>query len=282
MDNASTDQTWSILSSYAEQQVNISCFSEGKPGAPAARNRGLIEAKGRWIQFLDADDVLLPNKIHDQQEMIKFSAVEVDVVVGCYIFRTLLGSEQEVVPEKDVWLGLFIGKLGITSANLWNRSAIIQVGGWDQTLSSSQEYELLFRMLKQNERVLIDSNFHTIIRQRKGSISTTNLQENEQVAAKLRIQIFQYLMREGKIAAESRNDYLQVLLQYLARLGVSDADLATKIFRMYYPQDFKVENSRMGRFYTYSFNLLGFSTTQLLYKYYIYLRAVIMGRIPCG
>lgn len=280
IDNDSTDQTWPILRAYASRFKHISCFQKKERGATVARNKGLFEANGEWIQFLDADDILLPNKIQHQQGIIQCHDGEFDVVAGSYIFRTLLGSEEEVVPEKDIWLGLLKGKLGITSANLWNRRAIIQAGGWDQSLTSSQEYELLFQILKRNERVLFDSKYNTIIRQRKGSVSTTNLQDNEQIAAKLRIRIYKYLVAEQKITAESKSDFLQVLLQYLARLGMSDPDLAAKTFRKYYPKGFKVENSLMGRFYTLSFNLFGFESAQFLYKYYIYLRSLIIGRIP--
>ena len=57
VNNNSTDNTYNILQEYAKKKAGlVNVFNEYKKGAPAARNKGLSEAKGEWIQFLDADD----------------------------------------------------------------------------------------------------------------------------------------------------------------------------------------------------------------------------------
>ncbi len=60
VDDGSTDDSLRVASSYGER-VRLLDGPNGGPGA--ARNRGLDAAQGEWIQFLDADDVLLPRKI---------------------------------------------------------------------------------------------------------------------------------------------------------------------------------------------------------------------------
>jgi len=58
IDNGSTDNTARICDYYARAFQNIFHFYEPEPGAGAARNLGMKHARGKYICFLDADDVL--------------------------------------------------------------------------------------------------------------------------------------------------------------------------------------------------------------------------------
>ena len=84
IDNNSTDGTWDILSAYEQKYPDlIKCIEEPRPGAPAARNTGWLASKGEWIQFLDADDILFPDKISRQIQLLQ-SAPLVDIrIVEC-------------------------------------------------------------------------------------------------------------------------------------------------------------------------------------------------------
>src|SRR4051794_32661932 len=81
VDNNSTDSTLSIMYDYAKKYpAIISVYIEYKKGASAARNKGLYHAKGEWLQFLDSDDELLPDKLTYQ---IKIATdAEADVVAA--------------------------------------------------------------------------------------------------------------------------------------------------------------------------------------------------------
>ncbi|MFV0572541.1 MAG: glycosyltransferase family 2 protein [Xanthomarina gelatinilytica] len=64
VDDGSTDGTSGLFPHFEEQGVK--CFRIENGGASYARNKGLEQAKGEYIQFLDADDVLVPSKIEKQ------------------------------------------------------------------------------------------------------------------------------------------------------------------------------------------------------------------------
>jgi glycosyltransferase involved in cell wall biosynthesis len=64
IDDGSTDSSLSIARSFESEIVKV--FSQPNQGASAARNKGIKEAKGDYIQFLDADDLLSKNKIEEQ------------------------------------------------------------------------------------------------------------------------------------------------------------------------------------------------------------------------
>ena len=98
IDNNSIDNTFSILKEY---EVNyprlIKVIREKKQGASATRNKGLSVASGKWIQFLDADDIIYPNKIKSQIELVKDNK-QIIVVIGIYQHEKKDGTKQESVP----------------------------------------------------------------------------------------------------------------------------------------------------------------------------------------
>ncbi|PWC09737.1 glycosyl transferase [Brenneria corticis] len=70
VDDCSTDQTVEIISSYAKENKRIKFFStEKNSGAAVARNLAIKKSVGRFIAFLDSDDLWFPEKLEQQ---IKF------------------------------------------------------------------------------------------------------------------------------------------------------------------------------------------------------------------
>lgn len=169
IDNNSTDQTLQKLEALHKTYPALIIDKEPKPGAPAARNKGLALAKGDWIQFLDADDLLMPNKIEHQSSLINNS---ISFIAGASIHRK--GDiEKKTIPNEtiNVWENLAKVQLGITSSNLFSKQALNNVSGWNEKLKSSQEYDLMFRILKTNTNVVYDNNPLTIINQVENSIT---------------------------------------------------------------------------------------------------------------
>lgn len=66
-DDCSTDDTKAIVMKYAanDSRIKYECNAQNR-GAAITRNNALRRAKGRWIAFLDSDDLWLPNKLEDQ------------------------------------------------------------------------------------------------------------------------------------------------------------------------------------------------------------------------
>ena len=66
-DDASEDNTISIIKSYAQKDSRVKAFFlKGNTGAGSARNNSIKHAKGRYIAFCDSDDVWLPEKLEKQ------------------------------------------------------------------------------------------------------------------------------------------------------------------------------------------------------------------------
>ena len=65
VDDCSTDETEIIVCSFNDSRIHY-FKNEQNSGAAISRNRALREAKGRWIAFLDSDDLWLPEKLEHQ------------------------------------------------------------------------------------------------------------------------------------------------------------------------------------------------------------------------
>jgi glycosyltransferase involved in cell wall biosynthesis len=88
IDNNSSDNTWQTLIQLKNIFPHLIIDKEIKAGACAARNKGLNIANGYWVQFLDADDLLLPKKIEHQVELLKCNS-NIAFVAGSFIISLL-------------------------------------------------------------------------------------------------------------------------------------------------------------------------------------------------
>ncbi len=87
VDDGSTDDSARICDEFAEQHSQFRVIHESNSGVAAARNRGIEEAKGEYILFLDSDDFLVPDAIKPLLELAR--GYDLDV----------LGFGYRVVPE---------------------------------------------------------------------------------------------------------------------------------------------------------------------------------------
>ena len=93
VDNSSTDEGPALVGSCRDPRIALHSCS--RKGVSAARNLGLSHARGEWLVFLDADDLLAPGYLASQLD-VAARDVDVDLVVCCYEeFRD--GSEGQKV-----------------------------------------------------------------------------------------------------------------------------------------------------------------------------------------
>ncbi len=245
VDNNSNDNTLRILQDFQMQYPSkIRVSSEDKQGAPAARNKGLKEANGEWIQFLDSDDSIERQKIESQLSQINNNRI--GLVVGNYVFS---GPDGDVKREanRNYWIGLITSKLGITSANLWRKSILSEVNGFDeQLIYSSDEYDLMFRMMQKKIEVGYDDNFFTTIYFRPESVSKSRdhsrivLIVNSLIS--LRLKMRHYLDSLDKYNGVIKNAWELYIYKCLTRLlAISKRDfcryaliIKRDFYRIYY------------------------------------------------
>jgi len=173
IDNNSSDGTLKSLYLYQKKHPELMIESEPIPGACAARNKGLKIAKGEWIQFLDADDLLEKDKIEHQLKLIYSNHYNLAYIAASHKSQKVDGKIH-VVNElsNDLITAPFLSKSGNTCSNLWNRLALIEVSGWNEELMSSQETDLMMSLAFNGYTFIVDDAPKTIIRERSsGQIS---------------------------------------------------------------------------------------------------------------
>lgn len=173
VDNNSTDNTKRVLEQYQQKYPDqIRVFSETQKGAPAARNKGLKEAKGEWIQFLDADDELTVNRFELFLGLPDADAY--DIITSNFTYVNEAGTAKDGIIgtiSDDVWVRLINSQLGRTSAIMWKKDILYTIGGWDLSKTSSQEYNLLFSAMKKEGKVLALPGKTAVVYETSNSIS---------------------------------------------------------------------------------------------------------------
>ena len=196
VDNNSTDGTWQLMQDLESKHPFIKIEKQTKKGPCPTRNKGFGLATGKWIQFLDADDIIQPEKIAYQLEVAEESKLleEEAIVVGQKQWNRVDGTIVQNILSEDKWRDLIHGRLGDTCANLWSYSIIKKINGWNEDLPSSTEIDLQFRALKNNAKVVYDKKPLTIIYERpSGSITRANPLENIIRVIRQRMDIRKYL-----------------------------------------------------------------------------------------
>jgi glycosyltransferase involved in cell wall biosynthesis len=202
VDDGSADDSFQRCESLVVEYPNVQLLHHPQRkncGASASRNLGLGHARNSWVQFLDADDELMPDKLAGNLRVIEREPLA-DMIIGNYI-REKNGKREQVVTDVDIWLGLIRSNLGITSANLWRKEKLQTIGGWDETLSSSQEYDLMFRLMKSRARAVYDRSFQTVVHYQPNSISSSKdrVARNAINRIQLRVDIERHLRETGEL-----------------------------------------------------------------------------------
>jgi glycosyltransferase involved in cell wall biosynthesis len=166
VDDGSTDNSLEIIKSFGD---SILWETGENRGGNIARNRLLELSSGEWLQYLDADDYLLPNKISKQIQFLEKNP-DTDIIYSPSILEHHAQQEikQEILPipqPHDPWILLARWYLPQTGSPLWRKQAIIDVGGWKIDQPCCQEHELYLRLLIAEKRFQYYEQADSVYRQ---------------------------------------------------------------------------------------------------------------------
>lgn len=146
VDDMSTDNSLEIIQSFEDNRIKLIQLEKNQ-GAAIARNEGISQAQGRWIAFLDGDDVWMPDKLsHQINFMLKNNYV---FTYTAYEKMNELGQQigQIPVPEKvDYYDLLKTCSIGCLTA-IYDTEQLGKI--YMPIIDKRQDYGLWLRILKE-------------------------------------------------------------------------------------------------------------------------------------
>lgn len=159
VDDGSTDDTRQIVEGFAQSDSRIKYLYQDNAGLSAARNTGLRHAKGSYLQFLDADDLLERRKLELQCAFLEDNP-DTGIVYGDVRYfpdndRNLRLSSRDGLNElwmpkvsafgTDLLKHLINYNIMVVSAPLVRRKVVDAVGFFDEALASFEDWDYWLR-----------------------------------------------------------------------------------------------------------------------------------------
>jgi glycosyltransferase involved in cell wall biosynthesis len=233
INDGSTDDSLAIALRYVERYPKKIYYLEHKKhqhrGKSTSRNLGIEHSQGKYIGFLDADDVYLPEKLSKQVNILELNP-DIGMVYGAtkYWYSWKGNSENH---QKDL-----IRELGVKTNTLYkppqlliqylknpslvpcicgfiaSSNLIKKLGGFDESIQYLYEDQTLLSKIILHSSVFVDKNYYELYRQHPDSSWNMALQTGE--------------------ASTARRIYLEWLEKYLINQSVKNPELWKLLLKM--------------------------------------------------
>jgi glycosyltransferase involved in cell wall biosynthesis len=159
VDDGSTDDTAERVSRFMAQDARFKFLRQENARQAAAKNNGLQNSAGEYIQFLDADDLIEPQKFEQQVEYLE-AHPEVDIVYGSMrYFKTevpderlywVWGENKPWMPEtsgsgREVLTALVRQNIMVINSPMIRRRVVDAVGLFDNKLPPAEDWDYWLR-----------------------------------------------------------------------------------------------------------------------------------------
>lgn len=215
IDNNSTDDTYEIAKKISKPNFIVTkCL---KKGASSARNVGLKLAKGQFIQFLDADDLLPPNKIECQLACLKYLDTKIALSNTIYFtnnnINNFIANDIFFLFETHSGFEFLLHLYGYNARNsggmfalnsyLTPRKIIEAAGLWNENLTYNDDGEFFCRViLAASDGVVVCKDTFAFYRKETDSNSLSKLN----TVAKFQSALESYILIFNQLKKVAPND----------------------------------------------------------------------------
>jgi len=148
INDGSQDSTLEVVASFKDARLQV--FSYPNAGVSASRNRGLSHASGKFISFLDADDLWAPDKLEAQLKALEENpqaAIAYSWTDHIDESGQFLRPSSHTTINGDVYANLLLGNFLKTGSNVLIRAqALTSVGGFDESLTHAEDWDMWLRL----------------------------------------------------------------------------------------------------------------------------------------
>ncbi len=154
VDDGSTDETAEAVAGIEDPRVRLVSRANGGPAA--ARNAGIAAARGDWVAFLDSDDLWLPRYVETATAALSAAPNPGFAYTDAYVFhagrgQVKQGSAMDALdpppPDRASFLAALLRRNFVFTSAAVPATVLSAVGGYDESLALSEEYDLWLRIL---------------------------------------------------------------------------------------------------------------------------------------
>ena len=221
IDDGSTDGTAVLLEELQATIPSLKVIRTKNSGVSSARNKGMSEVKGDFIQFLDSDDLIAPTKFSKQIKLL-----EENKTCGlCYCIIASFEKDPsqtiKIFPGSDILhteiLPAFLTSVQWqTSAPLYRRSACEEIGDWNQDLSCWEDWEYGCRAGLAGIKPVFCNETFVFLREHDGErLSQGALESTASALETATKSIISNMQKEG----HSVNNWFDIMARHLLSAG---------------------------------------------------------------
>jgi GT2 family glycosyltransferase len=180
VDDGSKDGTATVVERLTDPRIRL--VSQANKGLPVARNAGIALARGKYVVFLDSDDLLLPRYLELAEQALQETVRPGFAYTDAYAFdpgsgkvgrRGLDGKRPPVPPptEDEAFLLELLERNFIYVSTTVPRGVLDDVGGFDESAPAAEDYGLWLRILVEGFRAAWIPGKQALYRIHEGQMS---------------------------------------------------------------------------------------------------------------
>ncbi|MBL8873389.1 MAG: glycosyltransferase family 2 protein [Planctomycetaceae bacterium] len=155
VDDGSRDDELSAVERLTNARVRVLIRTDGEKGPSRCRNLGAQAAKGKFLLFLDSDDLLAPWCLESRVQLLQCGNADA-VILPVAIFRKNPGDERalwnDLNGDNDIDRFTISDPVWHTSSPLWMRNHFLLKGGFNERVMYGDDSELHLRCLLNNSK----------------------------------------------------------------------------------------------------------------------------------
>ncbi|HEY4282963.1 MAG TPA: glycosyltransferase family 2 protein [Chthoniobacterales bacterium] len=289
VDDGSSDRTLSIARQFSSE--NVSILTQPNQGASSARNKAFSACQGDYIQWLDADDILAPDKIEKQMSAWKSDCTARTLLSSSWgHFRRNIATAK-FVPSR-LWCDLsptdwLVRKLGedlYMQPATWlaTRALTEAAGPWDTRLSLDDDGEYFCRLVAASDGVKFVPEAKMFYRRGANTLSDVDYSskklESQCLALKLQIEHLLPLEKSDRTKRASLN-FLQT---YAIYFYPERSDLINELQTIASSLGGRVEIPQLPWKYAWIQKLFGWSAAKRARRIYNQWKSALIGAADHG
>ena len=217
VDDGSTDGSTDVIRRFCETDPRFTFVAQSNAGNPAARNTGILRARGEWVALLDHDDVWFPQKLERQMALAREDPRANFLFTNFYFWDgardlKLMYPDDQPFPEGDSIRRLIFSFTYLPSTVVVRRQTLLDVNLFDPTMLMAEDWDMWLRIAEHG--IHARGIREPLVRYRRwpGSITTANLLKSTDYNA---------LAVKKRLRETSRSDLLPMYRRSLAAVQTS-------------------------------------------------------------